>query len=113
MKKLLILFTILSSFLATQAQEKHLTNLKQLTFGGDNAEAYFSPNGKYLSFQSNNKKWGLECDQIFKLDIAKASADSNYFPLRISNGLGRTTCGAIMMILIFLFRVKRVKLKSN
>lgn len=41
------------------AQEKHLKNIRQLTFGGDNAEAYFSPDGKNLSFQSNNKNWAL------------------------------------------------------
>lgn len=78
------------------AQEKHLKNLRQLTFGGDNAEAYFSPDGKNLSFQSNNKKWGLECDQIFDLSIAKALKDTNYIPPRISNGLGRTTCSYYM-----------------
>ena len=78
------------------AQERHLTNIKQLTFGGDNAEAYFSPDGKNLSFQSNNKKWGLECDQIFDLHIEKAAKDSNYRPVRISNGLGRTTCSYFM-----------------
>jgi len=32
-------------------QEKHLRNVKQLTFGGENAEAYFSPDGKKLIFQ--------------------------------------------------------------
>lgn len=77
-------------------QEKHLVNLTQLTFGGDNAEAYFSPDGKSLSFQSNNKKWGLKCDQIFNLDIAKAAKDTNYRPPIISNGLGRTTCSYFM-----------------
>lgn len=80
----------------SNAQEPHLKNVKQLTFGGDNAEAYFSPNGKFVSFQSNNKKWGLECDQIFKMNIAKASNDSNYMPTKISNGEGRTTCSYIM-----------------
>ncbi|MBK6329764.1 MAG: PD40 domain-containing protein [Bacteroidetes bacterium] len=78
------------------AQEKHLKNIRQLTFGGDNAEAYFSPDGKNLSFQSNNKNWGLECDQIFDLNIEKAAKDSTYIPPRISNGLGRTTCSYYM-----------------
>jgi Tol biopolymer transport system component len=78
------------------AQEKHLKNLTQLTHGGDNAEAYFSPNGKYVSFQSNNPAWGLSCDQIFMMDITKASLDSNYIPSQVSNGLGRTTCSYFM-----------------
>ena len=80
----------------SRAQEAHLANIQQLSFGGDNAEAYFSPNGKQLVFQSNNKKWGLACDQIFKLDIAKAAQDSTYMPMRVSNGLGRTTCSYFM-----------------
>lgn len=78
------------------SQEKHLKNLKQLTHGGDNAEAYFSPDGKYASFQSNNKAWGLQCDQIFALDIAKAAADSTYRPPMVSTGKGRTTCSYYM-----------------
>ena len=45
--------------------EKHLKNIRQLTFGGNNAEAYWSFDGKMVSFQSNNKKWGLSCDQVF------------------------------------------------
>ncbi len=74
------------------AQENHLKNLKQLTYGGDNAEAYFSFDGKHLSFQSNNKAWGLECDQIFSMDISKAKKDTMYRPPLISTGKGRTTC---------------------
>lgn len=76
--------------------EKHLKNLKQLTFGGDNAEAYFSPNDQFVSFQSNNAKWGLKCDQIFTLDIDKAKKDSAYKPNLISTGKGRTTCSFVM-----------------
>ncbi|MCW3075778.1 MAG: hypothetical protein JWO32_387 [Bacteroidetes bacterium] len=78
------------------SQEKHLKNLKQLTFGGDNAEAYFSPNGKFVSFQSNNKAWGLQCDQIFKLEIKDALKDTTYKPALISTGKGRTTCSYVM-----------------
>lgn len=77
-------------------QEKHLKNLIQLTFGGDNAEAYFSPNGKWVSFQSNNKDWGVKCDQIYKMNLEKASKDSSYQPPRVSNGEGRTTCSYYM-----------------
>ncbi len=76
-------------------KETHLKNLRQLTFGGDNAEAYFSPDGKYLTFQSNCKKWNLSCDQIFLMKISDA-VDSNYHPPRISTGDGRTTCSYFM-----------------
>jgi hypothetical protein len=31
--------------------ETHFANVQQLTFGGDNAEAYFSFDGKWLVFQ--------------------------------------------------------------
>jgi hypothetical protein len=75
--------------------EKHLKNLRQLTFGGNNAEAYWSPNGKMLTFQSDYSKWGSSCDQIFFMDVAKAK-DSTYKPMRLSNGDGRTTCSYFM-----------------
>lgn len=77
-------------------QETHLKNLTQLTFGGDNAEAYFSPNGQKAAFQSNNPAWGLKCDQIFELSINKAAKDSTYKPSMISTGKGRTTCSYFM-----------------
>jgi TolB protein len=83
----------ISSFcIIAQQSETHLKNLKQLTFGGDNAEAYWSFNNRNLTFQSNNKNWGLQCDQIFDMDIKKAMKDSTYKPQMISTGLGRTTC---------------------
>ena len=82
----------LSSFCCFSQTEPHLKNLQMLTHGGDNAEAYFSFDGKFASFQSNNAKWGLKCDQIFNLNLAHAAVDSTYQPNRISNGLGRTTC---------------------
>src|SRR6187397_2734655 len=44
-------------------QERHLANVKQLTFGGENAEAYFSFDGQWLSFQSTRD--GRGCDQIY------------------------------------------------
>jgi len=64
--------------------EKHLANLKQLTFGGENAEAYFSADGKQLIFQSTRD--GRGCDQIYTMNI-----DGSNVKL-ISNGDGRTTC---------------------
>ncbi|MEO6039883.1 MAG: hypothetical protein ABIQ93_15820, partial [Saprospiraceae bacterium] len=76
--------------------EKHLRNIRQMTFGGDNAEAYWSPNSKWLTFQSNNPRWGLHCDQIFAMQVKKAANDSTYKFPRISNGKGRTTCSYFM-----------------
>ena len=95
MRTLISLLLLLGAISLT-AQEKHLKNITQLTFGGDNAEAYFSFDGKNVSFQCNNPAWGLHCDQIFNLDIGKASADSTYRPQLISTGMGRTTCSYFM-----------------
>ena len=71
--------------------EIHIKNIKQLTFGGDNAEAYWSFDDSKLVFQAKNEKWGALCDQIY---ITKAN---NYnmgteIPKQISTGFGRTTC---------------------
>lgn len=79
----------------TVAAETHLQNLKQLTFGGDNAEAYWSPDSKKVVFQSNYKKWGVQCDQIFTSAISDFK-DSTYHPKMISTGKGRTTCSYYM-----------------
>jgi len=71
--------------------EHHFKNIQQLTFGGDNAEAYFSADGRWLIFQRTNPKEGLFCDQEF---IGKVPAAGEKFQYRmISNGKGRTTCG--------------------
>jgi len=72
-------------------KEKHLENIKQLTFGGDNAEAYWSFDGKNITFQSNTKEWGLNCDQIFIMNLTDDLSDGRK-PQMISTGLGRTTC---------------------
>jgi len=82
----------------TPTAESHLRNIKQLTFGGDNAEAYWSFDNTHLSFQSNFKQWGLQCDQIFTMDVtaARNAADSTYRPPMISTGKGRTTCSFYM-----------------
>ncbi len=72
-------------------QEKHLKNIRQLTFGGDNAEAYWSFDNTKLVFQATNKKWGLECDQIFIMDITD-DLSKGQIPQLVSTGTGRTTC---------------------
>ena len=71
--------------------EHHFKNIQQLTFGGDNAEAYFSADSKYLIFQRTNPKEGLLCDQQF---IGKVPVAGEKFSYKmISSGKGRTTCG--------------------
>jgi TolB protein len=72
------------------SEERHFKNVQQLTFGGDNAEAYFSYNGKMLVFQRTNVKEGVLCDQIFVGKIPKAGKPFEY--KMVSTGKGRTTC---------------------
>lgn len=75
--------------------EDHFYGMRQLTDGGDNAEAYFSFDGSQLTFQSNAEKWGNECDQIYAFDWNQDTILEEA-PARISNGLGRTTCAYFM-----------------
>jgi len=63
----------------------HLANVRQLTSGGQNAEAYWSPDGQRLIFQSTRQPY--DCDQIFIMN-----ADGSD-PHLVSSGKGRTTCG--------------------
>ncbi len=72
-------------------EEKHFKSIRQITFGGDNAEAYWSFDDKQLVFQSNNKKWGVGCDQMFLMNTNETFTDSVAPPM-ISTGKGRTTC---------------------
>ena len=76
-------------------EEVHLANTKQLTFGGDNAEAYWSFDNKSLVFQTKYNKWGAECDQIYTMPIGQDLSDGT-IPQRISTGFGRTTCSYFM-----------------
>lgn len=71
-------------------EETHFKNMRQVTFGGDNAEAYWSFDDKQLIFQSNNKNWGLECDQMFLMNFDDTFKDTK--PPMVSTGKGRTTC---------------------
>lgn len=75
--------------------EKHFKNIKQLTFGGDNAEAYWNSTFDKLVFQSNYTEWNVECDQIFIYDM-KMAGNENYQPSMVSTGMGRTTCAYFM-----------------
>jgi TolB protein len=65
-------------------RERHLTNLRQLTDGGENAEAYFSFEGKRLIFQTTRPPF--ECDRIFSMDVRGRAVR------QLSSGQGRTTC---------------------
>lgn len=94
MKK--ILFSVLTlSITMLSAQETHLKNIKKLTFGGDNAEAYFSPDGKNLTLQVTNTAFGVPCDQIFMLDLQQENITTESLQL-VSTGKGRTTCSYYM-----------------
>jgi hypothetical protein len=62
---LFIPFQSISQDSLAYAEESHFKNIRQLTFGGDNAEAYFSFDGKWLVFQKTNPKEGIPCDQIY------------------------------------------------
>jgi TolB protein len=65
--------------------ELHLRNIRQLTFGGQNAEAYFSRSGRQLIFQRQESDSG--CDQQYVINVDGTGAR------RVSSGAGRTTCG--------------------
>jgi Tol biopolymer transport system component len=75
-------------------EETHLRNVQQLTFGGDNAEAYFSFDSKWIIFQRTNPKEGIMCDEMFIGKVPKPGEKFEY--KRISSGKGRTTCGSFM-----------------
>jgi TolB protein len=70
--------------IAPHPKEGHLRNIRQLTFGGENAEAYFSMDNKQISFQSTRAPY--KCDQIFTMNV-----DGSNVKL-VSTGMGRTTC---------------------
>jgi len=65
--------------------ENRLTNLRQLTFGGENAEAYFASDGSELIFQTTRE--GVPCDQIYRMGLDGMDLEL------VSTGDGRTTCG--------------------
>lgn len=83
MRSLLTTFALTMTLAA--AQEGHLSGLKQLTFGGQNAEAYWSPDGAKLIFQSTRDEH--QCDQQYIMN-----ADGSDVHM-VSTGKGVTTCG--------------------
>jgi Tol biopolymer transport system component len=68
-----------------EAGERHFGAIRQLTFGGENAEAYFSRDGKRLIFQST--RGGRPCDQQYVMNVDGSGVR------RVSTGFGKTTCG--------------------
>lgn len=67
-------------------RETRFGEVRQLTFGGENAEAYWSPDSSELVFQSTRKPY--DCDQIFRMQVNDPAA-----LILVSTGSGRTTCG--------------------
>ncbi len=73
-------------YVAPEPGERHLRNIRQLTFTGNNAESYFSSSGKQIIFQ-RQEHVGQGCDQEYIMNSDGSGMR------RISNGWGRTTCG--------------------
>lgn len=70
----------------TDEREVHLRDIRQLTFEGENAEGYWSADGRKLVYQARKGKTGFDCDQIFEYDIESGKSRL------VSTGKGRTTC---------------------
>ena len=133
----IILFA-LAGGMAASAQSAHLSGLKQLTHGGQNAEAYWSPDGKRLIFQTTRPPY--ECDQMFVmnadgigpasgLDAAKAAPPAAIFwritnisctvrptwramPVRRRPTAAKGTCGASLPATIFFSRRTKARSRS-
>ena len=71
--------------LRVDGERKRFGEIRQLTFGGENAEAYFSADDRALIFQSTRPPY--ECDQMFTMSV-----DGSNLRL-VSTGKGRCTCG--------------------
>ncbi|MBA3343283.1 MAG: PD40 domain-containing protein [Gemmatimonadaceae bacterium] len=70
---------------ASAAGERRFSKIRQITFGGENAEAYFSPDGKWLTMQSTRES--RTCDQQYVVRMDGSGLQ------RVSDGRGKTTCG--------------------
>ncbi|HEV8241755.1 MAG TPA: M28 family peptidase [Thermoanaerobaculia bacterium] len=77
---------------APPSAEPHLADVRRLTVGGENAEAYWAPDGQRLIFQRTAPEvdGAPSCDQIYQLDLDAASGIPT--PTLLSSGQGRTTC---------------------
>jgi len=73
-------------------EEKNFSNLRQLTFGADNAEAYWSYDNQYIIFQRTAPKEGISCDQMFVGKVPQQEGEKFQYKM-VSTGKGRTTCG--------------------
>src|SRR5574341_1994785 len=76
---------LLQTIVPAESGEVHLRNIRQLTFGGQNAEAYFSADGRQLILQRQESDSG--CDQQYLVNVDGTGLH------RVSSGRGRTTCG--------------------
>ena len=83
MKKALL--AMAAAVCVAAGQSKHLPDIHQLTHGGQNAEAYWAPDGKRLIFQTTRPPY--DCDQMF---VMNADGSDQHL---VSTGKGRTTCG--------------------
>lgn len=78
--------TVEAVFIDPEPTESHFDRIQQLTFSGNNAEAYFSSSGEQLIFQ-RQEQLGEGCDQQYVMNVDGTGLQ------RVSNGQGRTTCG--------------------
>jgi Tol biopolymer transport system component len=84
-KVALLVVCVCGMAFAGDLADQFYTNVHQLTSGGENAEAYWSPDGKRLVFQST--RGDSKCDQIY---VMNADGSNQHM---VSTGKGRTTCG--------------------
>src|SRR2546430_16809798 len=80
-----LVLTLVQVTAPPESGEAHLRNIRQLTFGGQNAEAYFSASGRLLIFQRTGT--AEQCDQMYVMGTDGSGLR------RVSDGRGRTTCG--------------------
>lgn len=81
----LLVLTLVQAAVSPDSGEARLRNIRQLTFGGQNAEAYFSSSGRQLILQRQESD--SVCDQQYIINVDGTGLR------RVSSGLGRTTCG--------------------